>query len=89
MNLCYVSSIFDCASVSPVWREVLNCQTIRLKRPEISNFFQPEKSKGHEMIHISEKPFSCNICDKKFRRSEHLKRHEMTHTSKTRLKTEL
>ena len=52
MNLRYVSSIFDCASVSPVWREVLNCQTIRLKRPDISNFFQPEKSKGHEIIHI-------------------------------------
>ena len=30
----------------------MNCQTIRLKRPEISNFFQPEKSKGHEIIHI-------------------------------------
>ena len=30
----------------------MNCQTIRLKRPEISNFFQPEKSKGHKIIHI-------------------------------------
>ncbi|XP_010137957.1 PREDICTED: zinc finger protein 513-like [Buceros rhinoceros silvestris] len=33
----------------------------------------------HVRIHAGDKPYSCSVCQKKFRTSSHLKRHRFTH----------
>ena len=32
------------------------------------------------MIHIGDKPFECNICDKKFKTLHELKKHKLWHS---------
>ena len=32
------------------------------------------------MMYADDRPFTCNICDKKFRKSQHLTYHKQTHT---------
>ena len=32
------------------------------------------------LVHTGEKEFQCEVCEKKFSRQEHLKRHMLTHT---------
>ena len=35
---------------------------------------------SHNKTHSSDKPYSCDVCDKTFKRSQHLKDHKRIHT---------
>ena len=41
----------------------------------------PSQIQYHMKIHDESKPFECNVCDKRFKRKEHLKTHQRIHTS--------
>ena len=47
-----------------------NCKTITSKRDHLTS---------HLRVHIPLKPYSCNDCEKKFKRPQDLKKHKKTH----------
>ena len=45
-------------------------------------FDRPSRITVHERIHTGEKPFHCNICDRKFAMKGNMKSHQLTHQRK-------
>lgn len=51
------------------------CSFCPYSTSDLSNF------KRHLLIHSGKRPFTCEICQKSFRRKEHLRGHLLTHLS--------
>ncbi|KAJ5674131.1 hypothetical protein N7462_009570 [Penicillium macrosclerotiorum] len=47
-----------------------------------SRFGRKENIKSHVQTHLDDRPYKCDVCDKKFVRGHDLKRHLKTHTGK-------
>ncbi|KAJ5174404.1 uncharacterized protein N7482_000281 [Penicillium canariense] len=54
-----------------LWHDCENCR-----------FGRKENIKSHVQTHLDDRPYKCDVCDKKFVRGHDLKRHLKTHTGK-------
>ncbi|XP_060938687.1 zinc finger protein 770-like [Limanda limanda] len=74
----------EAASVPPAEQTRATLQQRRIKpshqcRSCSKCFSSPSKLKRHMMIHTGQRPFSCEICGKRFRQKSHLRVHCRTH----------